>query len=56
MKYLLYWSNNEQAFTLLEEGDKQDFLLEDDAKVVHTITAPDFETANKKMDDFINEN
>ena len=52
MKYLLYHSAEDQCYTLLGEINEQS-LLEDDAKLVKTIDAPNWITAVKIKNEFI---
>ena len=53
MKFELYHSESEQSYTLVRKGDKLRGQLEDDAKLIHKITAKDFTDAVAKQEQLL---
>lgn len=53
MKYVLYESKSEQSYTLLKKGQDTKGIIEDDAELIHTITAKNWDDALDKQDEFL---
>lgn len=53
MKFELYHSKSEQSYTLVKKGADLRGQLEDDAKLIHKITAKDFTEAVEKQEQFL---
>lgn len=51
--YTLYWSQQEQSYTLMETNSNQLFLLEEDSKPVHFITALDWDDAVAQQGEYL---
>ena len=56
MTYLLFYSKEEQSYTLIDKTLVQPSLIEKDAYIVATINAESWEIAKAYRDDYINNN
>jgi len=53
MKFVLYESKAEQSYTLLKKSQDPKGIVEHDAKVIHEITAKNWDDALEKQDQFL---
>jgi len=53
MKFVLYESKAEQSYTLLKKAQDPKGIVEDDAVVIHEITAKNWDDALDKQDQFL---
>lgn len=53
MKYVLYESKSEQSYTLLKKSQNPKGIVEHDAKIIHEITAKNWDDALDKQDIFL---
>jgi len=53
MKFVLYESKAEHSYTLLKKGQDPKGIVERDAKIIHEITAKDWDDALDKQDQYL---